>query len=312
MARSRSIKPGFYKNDMLAECSLEARLLFPGLWMLADREGRLENRPKKIKGEIFPFDDITVIKQLEELKKWGFIETYSYNSIEYIQISNFLKHQTPHSTEKDSDIPDSYGYLTKYKRDRNNRIIPDSKEIIKLNQCDKTEQLNNSYESVNKHIDNSLTPDSCLLNPDYPTPDSCLLNPEKSANADLPAKKTKKSQTEILLSEFEITGQLADDFIEHRKHCGKSGKGAPITKTVMDAYQREARNAGIAITDAVRISIERNWQGFRSSWDWQDKDSPPQGSNKKPNQAKQPMQFPDYSELWEDSGAIDSTATVIN
>ena len=39
--RARDIKPGFFKNDQLAECSMAARLLFPGLWMLADREGRL-------------------------------------------------------------------------------------------------------------------------------------------------------------------------------------------------------------------------------------------------------------------------------
>ena len=35
MARARNIKPGFYKNEDLAECSLTARFIFPGLWMLA-------------------------------------------------------------------------------------------------------------------------------------------------------------------------------------------------------------------------------------------------------------------------------------
>lgn len=48
--RARDIKPGFFKNDQLADCSMAARLLFPGLWMMADREGRLENRPKKSRG----------------------------------------------------------------------------------------------------------------------------------------------------------------------------------------------------------------------------------------------------------------------
>ena len=48
MARARNIKPGFFANENLAECDPLARLLFAGLWCLADREGRLEDRPKRI------------------------------------------------------------------------------------------------------------------------------------------------------------------------------------------------------------------------------------------------------------------------
>ena len=36
MARTRSIKPSFFKNEYLAECEPMARLLFVGLWTLAD------------------------------------------------------------------------------------------------------------------------------------------------------------------------------------------------------------------------------------------------------------------------------------
>lgn len=49
MPRIRQVKPEFYLDDELAQCSRDARLLFPGLWILADRAGRLENRPAKIK-----------------------------------------------------------------------------------------------------------------------------------------------------------------------------------------------------------------------------------------------------------------------
>jgi len=48
MARTRSIKPSFFKNEFLAECEPMARLLFVGLWTLADRDGRLELRPRRI------------------------------------------------------------------------------------------------------------------------------------------------------------------------------------------------------------------------------------------------------------------------
>ena len=103
--RSRDIKPGFYKNDQLAECSMAARLLFPGLWMLADREGRFENRPKKIRAEIFPFDDVDVASLLKELEDAGLILAYEVNGSRYFWIPNFKKHQSPHKNEKNSELP---------------------------------------------------------------------------------------------------------------------------------------------------------------------------------------------------------------
>jgi hypothetical protein len=83
-------------------------------------------------------------------------------------------------------------------------------------------------------------------------------------------RNARKSDIENLLSTFGIDGQLAKDFIQHRKHCGKDGKAAPITQTCLEGFQREAGKAGIDISEAIRISIERNWQGFRAVWDWKD------------------------------------------
>ncbi|TDV06041.1 hypothetical protein [Paraburkholderia caballeronis] len=105
MARARNIKPGFYTNEDLAECSVWARYIFPGLWMMADREGRLEYRPKKIKGELLRFDEQSAEPLLDELQRWGFIEIYEVDGRSYIQILTFQKHQNPHHREAKSDIP---------------------------------------------------------------------------------------------------------------------------------------------------------------------------------------------------------------
>ena len=51
MPRARNVKPGFFKNELLAECEPLARILFEGLWCEADREGRLEDRPRRLKAE---------------------------------------------------------------------------------------------------------------------------------------------------------------------------------------------------------------------------------------------------------------------
>lgn len=106
MARARNIKPGFFKNEDLAECSPWARLCFAGLWVLADRDGRLEDRQKRIKGELFAFDVVEVEPLLAELQKHGFILRYQTpQGLRLIQILMFWKHQNPHHKEPKSTLP---------------------------------------------------------------------------------------------------------------------------------------------------------------------------------------------------------------
>jgi hypothetical protein len=105
MARARNIKPGFFKNEDLAELDPFARLLFIGLWTIADRAGRLEDRPKRIKAELFPYDNVDVDELLKELKNFGFILRYTAEGMKYISIPKFTIHQNPHKNESPSVIP---------------------------------------------------------------------------------------------------------------------------------------------------------------------------------------------------------------
>lgn len=103
--RARNIKPGFFKNEMLAEITPLGRILFAGLWCMADRAGRLEDRPKRIKAEVLPYDDCDVELLLNNLVALKFLLRYSADNIKYIQIVNFKKHQSPHMREPESTIP---------------------------------------------------------------------------------------------------------------------------------------------------------------------------------------------------------------
>lgn len=105
MARARNLKPGFFRNAELVELPFHTRLLFAGLWLLADREGRLKDRPKQIKMDLFPADDVDIPAAITELAAAGMLERYSVENQHYIQITNFLKHQNPHRDEKPSLIP---------------------------------------------------------------------------------------------------------------------------------------------------------------------------------------------------------------
>lgn len=105
MARARNIKPGFFRNAELVELPFETRLLFQGLWVLADREGRLVDRPKQIKMEIFPADSVDIDVMLNQLSLAGFVVRYEVDGARYIQVVNFCKHQNPHRDERASTIP---------------------------------------------------------------------------------------------------------------------------------------------------------------------------------------------------------------
>ncbi len=105
MARARLLKPGFFHNEDLAEVPAFGRLLFAGLWTIADREGRLDDRPKRIKAELFPYDNVNVPDLLDKLEIAGFIQRYQIENVHFIQVLAFTKHQSPHVREPASTIP---------------------------------------------------------------------------------------------------------------------------------------------------------------------------------------------------------------
>lgn len=112
MARARNIKPGFFTNEDLVELDFATRLLFAGLWTVADREGRLQDRPKKIKIDVFPADNLDIDAMLQQLHNAKFIQRYEVDGAKFIQISSWDKHQNPHHTEKASEIQGPNGEVT--------------------------------------------------------------------------------------------------------------------------------------------------------------------------------------------------------
>ena len=177
MARARNIKPGTFKNELLGSMEPLAVLLFISLWTLADREGRVEDRPLRIKAETFPYrENIDVNGYLTLLERYGFISRYEVAGIRVIQITKFAEHQNPHGTEKDSALPDRDGYLTVHERNRN--CVTGKFGLVPFeNQSFNDFNVNVTLDNVNSRNDNdlipsSLNPDSLLLNPS-------TLNPEK-------------------------------------------------------------------------------------------------------------------------------------
>ncbi|WP_233854271.1 hypothetical protein [Paraburkholderia sp. HD33-4] len=111
--RSRTVKGKFFSNESLGMMPPIGRLLFIGLWTLADRAGRLEDRPARIAAELFAYDhDVdgtTVDMLLATLDREGLIVRYEVNGARFIEVVKWTDHQHPHPREVESVIPPSGG-----------------------------------------------------------------------------------------------------------------------------------------------------------------------------------------------------------
>jgi hypothetical protein len=142
--RARSIKPGICDNEILGTADPFYTLLFERLWMMADREGRLEDRPLRIKAQAFPYrDGLNVEPMLAWLAEHEFIHRYEIDGKGFIQVLKFGKHQKPHNNEQDSAIPPV-------------PVVGTTKVVTEHNQGCAMDALTPS----------SLTPDSGLLTAD--------------------------------------------------------------------------------------------------------------------------------------------------
>ena len=166
MSRSRNIKPGFFENERLAECQPLARLLFAGLWCEADREGRLEDRPKRIKAKCLPYDETECDDLLNELTSHGFITRYVVTGNAYIAVNEFAKHQNPHQREVPSVIPGP----------------PDAKH--NLGSAEAQPRLDPAENCTGSA---RLIPDSPIPHPDSPIQARADARPTKSRGSRLPA-----------------------------------------------------------------------------------------------------------------------------
>jgi len=205
MPRARNIKPGFFMNEDLAECDLAARLVFIGLWSLADREGRLEDRPKRIRAFVFPYEDYDVDELLNQLQEHGFIIRYEVEGNKYIQVVNFKKHQRPHPKEAASQIPappefsdDNVQPIDDDQYDEEPCLDDDQEVNDNDNNIESREKVIPSREKDVTSNGNSRTSPSDILNPDILNPDN-----KTHAQAHASASVKKAQRTKFVKDLFE-------------------------------------------------------------------------------------------------------------
>lgn len=93
MARIRTIKPEFWIDEKIVDLDPWARLLFIGMWNFADDHGYLDDKPKRIKMQIFPNDDVEVEKLITELVAAELITPYDSPIGPVLYVRNWSRHQ---------------------------------------------------------------------------------------------------------------------------------------------------------------------------------------------------------------------------
>ena len=93
MARIRTVKPEFWSDERVGECSPTARLLFIGMWNFADDHGGIERSAKQLKAQVFPYDATDCEPLLQELMRVGLLIEYEAGGRKYLYINGFRKHQ---------------------------------------------------------------------------------------------------------------------------------------------------------------------------------------------------------------------------
>lgn len=109
MARIRTVKPELFKHEALfdaeQETGLPLRIAFVGLFTVADRDGRFKWRPRQLKTEVLPYDEVDFSRVLHALWTRGFLVRYECGTDGYGCIPSFSKHQVINNREAESELP---------------------------------------------------------------------------------------------------------------------------------------------------------------------------------------------------------------
>ena len=239
MARARNIKPSFFTNDELSELEPLARILFIGMWTIADFKGCFEYKPKRLKVQILPYDDCNIEQLVSALDKSGFISIYSAQGQRYIKVINFSKHQNPHKNEREggSAIPDIS--LSDEKKPENSDNLQNIEINHDQNGTDRADSLN-------------LIPDSLNLIPE----DSSF-----DVVENVPPQPKFVFKTE--LKKAGVSEEAATEFMQVRK-----AKKATNTKNAFDSLLSETQKAGLNLVQAIDYCLKRQnpWGAFKASW----------------------------------------------
>jgi hypothetical protein len=242
VARARNIKPSFFTSEQIADQCPMGRLLFIGLWTLADYKGDLEWKERTIKVQVLPFDECSIKSLAINLDKSGLIRFYSDGEKTFIHIPNFEKHQNPHKNEKEkgSDVPAF--------TDKQRQLIDSTTLTINRDKSGAKPSENGTHPADSL----LLIPDSLSLNPDPGGPGSDepdVADATPPPQVDKPAPKSKGSR-------IAVDWNLPDDWLAWAK------KDFPLVDAVREAEKFADHWRAKAGADACKVDWLATWRNW--------------------------------------------------
>lgn len=149
MARIRTIKPEVAAHEVLfdleKDTGLPIRFAWCMLFTVADREGRFAWRPRTLKAQIIPHDEVDFSRVLDAWVTRGFIVKYRVANEWFGWIPTFTKHQVINNRESPSDLP-SIDDADESVDNRNNNFDASSTREARDNDASSTREVHAQAE----------------------------------------------------------------------------------------------------------------------------------------------------------------------
>jgi hypothetical protein len=240
MGRIRTIKPEFFTHEELFDLEekegLPVRLAFIGLWTICDREGRFKWRPRSIKAQILPYDNVDFSRMLDALATRGFVVRYASEGVEYGYVPGFSRHQVVNFKEAQSTLPEPPEANDFVGIPRVVDACPTRAERVAYAPSGERKGKEEEWKGIGKEQ-------------------------ERNVAAEPPAsfsqKRTRRPSVAI---------DRPDDISETNWRDWTACRRKPVTESVLVRIRREAAKAGISADEAIGTAAERQWEGFQADW----------------------------------------------
>ncbi len=233
MARIRTIKPEFFRHEGLYEAEKETglplRVAFAGLWTAADREGRFEWKPRQLKLDALPYDEVDFSRVLDALTTRGHIVKYSVDGVFYGCIPSWKAHQVINNRESPSSFPSQ------------------EKGSIESTTCTSSARVDDasSTRSQSRKVEGKGREGK---------------GKEGEGEGEGEGEKRAKRASPPTCPDG-VDEQVWMGWLELRRK-----KSAPVTEVVIASAQEESAKAGMSLEAFLRIWCFRGSQGLQADW----------------------------------------------
>ena len=162
LARKRMIDPTIWQSEDFGKLSYLAKIVFIGLFSLADDEGRGRANPIYLKNTLFPYDETIksseIDKALYEISAIMSIVFYSVDNNQYYELYSWNKFQTINRPSKsqipqyiDGDSDTIQRTFSEYSVNVHGGLTPNRKEKKRREEKEK-ENTHPTLEEINSYI----------------------------------------------------------------------------------------------------------------------------------------------------------------